>query len=132
MKDGGGENSVRAGKLTGLDHGLSEIEQYIAHLRRKKARGDWGEDDGLRWREVKMKQARMRISLEDTLMQEHGESEVERRQEKQVGEQVEYQGRGGLEEGRDERAEIGRLSETQGGGRGGRAEIRIPEMQGRS
>jgi hypothetical protein len=85
MKDGGGENSVRAGKLTGLDHGLSEIEQYIAHLRRKKARGDWGEDDGLRWREVKMKQARMRISLEDTLMQENGENEVERRQRCRLG-----------------------------------------------
>jgi hypothetical protein len=85
MKDGGGENSVRAGKLTGLDHGLSEIEKYIAHLRRKKARGDWGEDDGLRWREVKMKQARMRISLEDTLMQENGENEVERRQRCRLG-----------------------------------------------
>ena len=35
----------------------------------------------------------------------------------QVGAQVEYQGRGGLEEDRDERAEIGKLSKTQGGSR---------------
>ena len=32
-----------------------------------------------------MKQARMRISLEDTLMQENGENEVERRQRCRLG-----------------------------------------------
>ena len=82
MREGGaggtGCSADRARKFTALDQGLIGIEKYIAHLRRKKARGKWEKGDGLRWRGARMKQARMRISLEDTLIQEHCEGEAER------------------------------------------------------